>query len=465
MYYQTLFNGALAGLNSTNLMPAVIKVASVMLIASLLYSVYSAYTASGDVRILATAAIKYLIIGLVLVNYATVFQDFNNAFNGVANYIVSTGPGVKDVFASWGQQIAVYWQSNAHGVSGWLSTIYHLGSGAAGGVVASIMLLAAVGLYRLAYLLFCLFYAVYGSILFVFGPFVLALMPATGIGRISRTYVINLMIFSAWGLIYAILSELIYVLHFNDVSMMLNNSTYLNATISNPMVILGLASLLFAIIIALIPYIASRIVQGDVGATLLTVAGAALTAATVAASAAGTALMGAAGGWGYAASTSGGPGGGGGSGSGSLVSNSSPPKPPDNPGSAPPQPPDGPGGSAGASADSVASSQGSSSSSPAKLMSAEVSSKGGSAQASNAGGDSGAGDQGGRAVAGGGGSGGGRAGGVSKPIPMPWTPGSNMPGHRSGFSFTHAAAWYGAYAARSAYNRMSGANPGGDRKT
>lgn len=459
MYYQTLFNGALAGLNSTNLMPAIIKVASVMLIASLLYSVYSAYSASGDVRILATAAIKYLIIGLVLVNYATVFQDINNAFNGVANYIVSTGPGVKDVFASWGQQIAVYWQSNAHGVSGWLSAIYHLGSGAAGGVVASIMLLAAVGLYRLAYLLFCLFYAVYGSILFVFGPFVLALMPATGIGRISRTYVINLMLFSAWGLIYAILSELIYVLHFNDVSMMLNNSTYLNATISNPMVILGLASLLFAIIIALIPYIASRIVQGDVGATLLTVAGAALTAATVAASAASTALMGAGGGWGYAgAGTSSGPGGGGGSGSGSLASNSSPPKPPDNPGSAPPKPADGPGSSGGASTDSIASSQGSSSSSPAKPMSAEVGGNGGGAQVGNGGGDSGAGEQGSRAAAGGGGGG-------SKPIPMPWTPGSNMPGHRSGFSFTHAAAWYGAYAARSAYNRMSGANPGGDKKT
>lgn len=464
MYYQTLFNGALTGLNSSSLMPGILKIASVILIASLLYSVYSAYTASGDVRILATAAIKYLIIGLVLVNYATVFQDVTNAFNGIANYIVSTGPGVKDVFASWGQQIAVYWQSNAHGVSGWLSAIYHLGSGAAGGVVASIMLLAAVGLYRLAYLLFCLFYAVYGSILFVFGPFVLALMPATGIGRISRTYVINLMIFSAWGLIYAILSELIYVLHFNDVGTMLNNSTYLNATISNPMVILGLASLLFAIIIALIPYIASRIVQGDVGATLLTVAGAALTAATVAASAAGTALMGAGGGWGYAASSAGGSGGGGGGAGSAVASNSPPPKPPDNPGGSRPKPPDGPGGSGGTTADSFAGSQGSSSSSPAKPLSAEVSSNGGSMQASGGGGGSGAGDEGVVSAPGGGGTGGGRAGGGSKPMPMPWTPGSNMPGHRQGFSFTHAAAWYGAYAARSAYNRMSGQNQGGDRK-
>lgn len=463
MYYQTLFNGALAGLNGTNLMPAIIKVASVMLIASLLYSVYSAYTASGDVRILATAAIKYLIIGLVLVNYATVFQDVNDAFNGVANYIVSAGPGLTDVFRSWGQQLVAYWH-NSSGVGGFTSFIWHFGQNIGAGLTSAILIFTAAALYRIAYLLFCLFYTVYGAILYVCGPFVLALMPATGIGRISRTYLINLMIFNAWGLIYAILAELIYVLHLNDVNTVLSNSSYLNLTVANPMVILAVASLLYAVIIALIPYVASRIMQGDVGATLLTVAGAALTAATVAASAAGTALMGAGGGWGYAgASTGGGPGGGGGS--GSLASNSSPPKPPDIPGSAPPQPADGPGGSAGASADSVSSSQGSSSSSPAKPMSAEVSSKGGSTQASNGGGDSGAGAQSSRAAAGGGGSGGGRAAGGSKPIPMPWTPGSNVPGHRQGFSFTHAAAWYGAYAARSAYNRMSGANPGGDKKT
>jgi hypothetical protein len=100
MYYETLFNGALSGLNGSNLMSGIIKVASVALLVSLLYSVYTAYAAGGDVRILGTAAIKYLVLGLVLVNYATVFQDVNNTFNGVANYVVSSGPGVSDVFHS-----------------------------------------------------------------------------------------------------------------------------------------------------------------------------------------------------------------------------------------------------------------------------------------------------------------------------------------------------------------------------
>jgi len=390
VYYQTLFNGALTGLNSSNLMPGIIEVSSVVLLLSLLYSVYTAYAAGGDVRMMGTAAIKYLVLGLVLVNYAAAFQDVNNMFNGVANHIVGTGPGIVDVFKAWGSQIATYWQSNVTGVSGFLSAIWDLGQNAAAGILGSVLIFLAFLLYRIAYLLFCLFYTVYGAVLYVCGPLVLALMPATGVGQISRTYLINLMIFNAWGLIYAILSELIYALNLNNVNTVVNNASYLNLTIANPIVILGIASLLYALMIALIPYIASRIVRGDVGSTLLTVAGTALTAATLAASAAGTSLMGSGGGWSYAGQSGGGAGGGGNGG--------------------------GPGGGVEASAGrSVDASQNSSSTPPPRPPS-----------------------------------------GGSSGLPKPWQPGYNMPGRRPNFSFTHAASWYGGYAARAAYNRLKG---------
>lgn len=424
MYYQTLFNGALAGLNSSNLMPGILKIASVILLISLLYSVYTAYSAGGDVRILGTAAIKYLILGLVLLNYAAAFQDVNNMFNGVANYIVHTGPGFTDVFESWSHQIWSYIQTNVHGglslsgIGSVLSVVWHLGENAAAGFAGAILIVIAFFLYRIAYLLFALIYTVYGAILYVCGPFVLALMPATGIGQISRTYLINLMIFNAWGLIYAILSELIYALHLNDVNTVLSGSSYLNLTLTNPILILAIASLLYAIMIALIPYIASRIVQGDAGATLLTTAGTALTAATVAASAAGAALMGTGGGWSAYSSSAGGKGprvGGG----------------------------NGPGGGDGGSGvgQGVDASIDSSSQAPRAPALAW-----GSSQHSSSSGGGGGGGQGL-----GGGPGGGKPPGD---IPKPWTQGHNMPGHKSSFSFTHAASWYGAYAAHAAVDRL-----------
>jgi hypothetical protein len=273
-----------------------------------------------------------------------------------------------------------------------LSVIWHLGQNAAAGIVGSILLVLAFLLYRVAYLLFCLFYTVYGAILYVCGPFVLSLMPATGIGQISRTYLINLMIFNAWGLIYAILSELIYVLHLNDVNTVLNNAWYLNLSVTNPMVILGIASVLYAIVIALIPYIASRIVRGEVGATLLTVAGAALTAATAAVSMGGAALVGSGGGWAYGAQSAGTAGTGG------------------SPG----------GGGQGEGGRTVDAAQSSSSMPPPRPPAVP----------------SGVGNRTG--------------------VPMPWTPGYNTPGYKPSFSLTHAASWYGGYAARAAYNRLSG---------
>ncbi len=393
MYYQTLFNGALAGLNSSNLMSGIIRVAAVVLLVSLVYSVYAAYAAGGDVRILGTAAVKYLILGLVLVNYATAFLDVNKMFNGIANHIVANGPGMLDVFEAWSQQIVTYWHNNAQGWNGMLSLVWHFGQNAAGAIIGSLLIFLAFLLYRVTYLLFCLFYTVYGAILYVCGPFVLSLMPATGIGQISRTYLINLMIFNAWGLIYAILSELIYVLHLNDVNTVLNNAWYLNLSVTNPMVILGIASLLYAILIALIPYVASRIVRGDIGATLLAVGGAALTAATAAVAMGGTALMGSGGGWAYGGQSQGGAASGANQGSGSL---------------------DGGGRT-------VNASLGSSSMPPPRPPAA------GSAAGSRAG------------------------------VPMPWTPGYNMPGRKPSFSFTHAASWYGGYAARAAYSRIKGA--------
>jgi hypothetical protein len=58
VYCQTLFNGALSGINSSNLIPGIVQVSSVILLASLLYSVYAAYAAGGDVRMVGTAAVS-----------------------------------------------------------------------------------------------------------------------------------------------------------------------------------------------------------------------------------------------------------------------------------------------------------------------------------------------------------------------------------------------------------------------
>jgi hypothetical protein len=136
-----------------------------------------------------------------------------------------------------------------------------------------LLILAGLVILPVSYTLFTLAYAMYGSILYIIGPFVLALWPSRAMGQLSRTYFVNLMIFQSWGLLYAILQVLITALQMNSVNAVLGGNSVLNAFVgSSQMVLLGAVSLLFSIAIALIPFMASRLVRGEVGNTVFALA-------------------------------------------------------------------------------------------------------------------------------------------------------------------------------------------------
>lgn len=281
-YFQQLFQTALNGIDSANVTGAVLGVAGSLLLLSFLYSAYEAFAAGGDVRMLAISGIKYLILGLVFANYGVVFRDVNGMFNSVANFIYSS-TGVGDLFANWMNQLAQYWQANGN------TSLWNLVTGLASGVISLILILSAFVLFPVCYLIFTIFYAMYGSVLYVTGPFVLALLPARGLGQLSRTYLVNLMTFQAWGLIYAILQVLMSAVNLSSINAVLSANGVLNSFVgSSQMILLALTASIFSLSIALIPFIASRIVRGDVGSTMMTVLSAiGTTASAVSASIAG----------------------------------------------------------------------------------------------------------------------------------------------------------------------------------
>jgi len=282
-YFQQLLQTALNGIDTANVTGAVLGVAGTILLLSFLYSAYQAFASGGDVRMLAISGIKYLILGLVFANYGTVFRDVNGMFNSVANFIYNS-TGVGDLFANWMNQLAQYWQTNGN------TSLWNLVTGLASGVISLILILSAFVLFPVCYLIFTVFYAMYGSVLYVTGPFVLALLPARGLGQLSRTYLVNLMTFQAWGLIYAILQVLMSAVNLSSINAVLNANGVLNSFVgSSQMILLALTASIFSLSIALIPFIASRIVRGDVGSTMMTVVSAiTTTASTVAGLAAGS---------------------------------------------------------------------------------------------------------------------------------------------------------------------------------
>ena len=310
-YFEQLLRTGLNGIDQQGITAAVLQVAGVVLILSLLWSVYEAYSNGGDVRLLGVAAVKYLVLGLVFLNYQSAFRAVNTMFNSVADGIYNLSGGV-DIIKAWGNSLSQAWQTNPN----WFSSLWNLVTGGISAIVAGLITLIGYLILPFTYTLFTLFYALYGSILYVVGPFVLALIPSRGLGQVGRTYFVNMMIFQCWGLLYAILQSLMSALQITDP--MQFNGSFLQAFVgSSQMIVMSVASVLLSIMIALIPFIASRIVRGDIGSTLMTVISGVMTAGAVAS---GLAFA-----------------GGGGLAAGRLASSGGPPSPPSGGSGAPSQ--------------------------------------------------------------------------------------------------------------------------------
>lgn len=274
-YFEQVLQTALNGIDQ-NVTGPVLQIAGVILMLSLLYAVYEAYSNGGDVRALGIAGVKYLVLGLVFLNYQSAFRSVNAMFNTVADFIYNTN-GIGDVVQNWLNSVSAYISQQG------FSSFWSLVTGAIAGLLDVLLILIGLVILPVSYTLFTLAYALYGAILYVVGPFVLALWPSRAMGQLSRSYFVNLMIFQSWGLLYAILQVLITALQMNSVNAVLNGNGVLNAFIgSSQMILLGAVSILLSISIALIPFLASRLVRGEVGTTVFALAAVANRAARAA---------------------------------------------------------------------------------------------------------------------------------------------------------------------------------------
>lgn len=319
-YFQKLLNMAMSGIDGTGMVPTVTNTAFAILLVCFLIGLYQSALREGDLQSLAITAIKYLVVAMILANWASVFRDVNGSFNAIANFIGSSS-GAGDMFQSWMSQL----QQQATNNPG--LTFWDMISGDPAGTITVLMLIAAYLVYALAMIVFCFFYILYGSLLYVLGPLVLSLIPVVGVGQLGKSYAINVMIWNAWGVLYAIFGALITAIQMNQVNNILGNG-FLGFLSSVPdSLMLGLVSIFYALAIAVIPFIAKRVISGDVGSTAFSLA----RAGAVAAGAAVASASGFAAGIGGAGGTTPATVGSGTSSGTALLASSSPPPTPSMP--------------------------------------------------------------------------------------------------------------------------------------
>jgi hypothetical protein len=259
-YFQQLLNTALAGIDRTAIVPTVTSFAFAILLIAFLIGLYQAAFGGGDLQALAVTAVKYVVVAIVVANWASVFRSVNGSFNSVANSIGSSS-GAGDVFQSWMGQLQQQFANNPS------LTLTDLITGDTASTITVVLLVVAYLLYAIAIIVFCFFYTLFGAVLYVFGPLVVALIPISGVGQLGKAYAINVMIWNAWGVLYAVFGALITAIQVNQVNSVLGNGFlgFLKGT--GDSVMLGLVSIFYALAIALIPVIAKRVIAGDVGST------------------------------------------------------------------------------------------------------------------------------------------------------------------------------------------------------
>jgi hypothetical protein len=266
--FEQMFDTALRGIMTAGLMSTILIVAYGILLASLLFAVYEAWTRGSDVRALGIAGAKYLGVGLLLINngtvYESVFRAVLAAFNQMAHTMAGVGPG--DVFSRW---LTELWSLGV--TSG---TFLNFVTGSLAGILSALLLVVAMILYPVAYMLFAVLYCLFGTILFVAGPLVLASMPSFGLGPLAKRYAVNVVVFASWGLIYGIFCRLLLVLNIHSMAAITGAGSLAGAlTGAVAEVLLAAASILFAVCILLIPFLARRIVEGDLGGAMFAVLG------------------------------------------------------------------------------------------------------------------------------------------------------------------------------------------------
>jgi hypothetical protein len=272
--FERFLTQARTGIDSTGITSGMQNAAYVVLLVGFLWQVYQSAMHGGDVRGLGTSLIKYVVTTVVVMNYGTVFTTINQGFVNAGNW-VNSASGFVDLFQNWSSDLKT--QFNQVGYQ----KLWGLITGDLPGLLDALLILVAYLLYPIVIVVFGFFYMFYGSILYIFGPIVISLMPLGATNRLAKSYVENIFIWNAWPVLFGGFGALLSAVQMGQIGQMLSHNNFLGGLGNlEGSILIGIVSIVYSLAIAIIPFIAKRIVSGDVGSTAAAMVGAAVTALT-----------------------------------------------------------------------------------------------------------------------------------------------------------------------------------------
>ena len=272
--FERFLTQARTGIDSTGITSGMQNVAYVVLLVGFLWHVYQSALHGGDVRGLGTGLIKYVVTAVVVMNYGTIFTTVNQGFVNGGNWI-SNASGALNLLDNWRNDLQTQFSQVG------FQKLWGLITADIPGLLDGLLILVAYLLYPIVVVIFGFFYIFYGSILYIFGPIVIALMPLGGANRLAKSYIENIFIWNAWPILYGGFGALLSAVQMGQIGQMLNQNNFLGGLGNlEGSILIGIVSIVYSLAIAVIPFVAKRIVSGDVGSTAVAMVGTAVTALT-----------------------------------------------------------------------------------------------------------------------------------------------------------------------------------------
>ena len=298
--FENFLHSAVTGIQGAGIISGMTNVSYVVMLVGFLWEMYQAASHGGDVKGFGRSAAKYLACALVVQAWPQIFTEVNQAFVNAGSWMTGQG-GANNVLDTWMQQIQA--QYNQDG----FQHMWNLITGAVSGLLDAILIFVAYLLYPIVTIIFGFFYMLMGSLLYIFGPLVVALLPVAPANRLAKSYIEHVFIWNAWPILYGGLGLLVSLVNIGNVQNILNAQDFLGGLNGvEGSILAGIISIVYSIAIVVIPFMAKSIVSGDVGSAARSLMSAATTALGMGIAAGAGAIAGAsaAGGGGAAASSS-----------------------------------------------------------------------------------------------------------------------------------------------------------------
>ena len=272
--FQSMITSVVNGIGGS-LLTTIQAVAYVVMTICLVLGIYEAYSRGGDIRTLAGTFMKYAVAAFVIGYWSPFFSDLFGGFNQIAGTIDSSY-GAGDLAQQWWSGLQALWSSQGY------NAIFTGIAFSPSAIITLLEILVAYVIYPVAVQIFALIYTFWGSCLFAMGPLVVALTPSSAINSLTKYYVLNLGVWNAWTVIYAVFACLVTAIHGNDVNAVLNGNmsafglaNQALGVMGGGVEMIGLISIIYAICILLIPMVAAFVLRGQfsaVGAGISTLA-------------------------------------------------------------------------------------------------------------------------------------------------------------------------------------------------